>query len=190
MRRLGDTAMTGAERTARWRQRRWAQQRDRMVAMDLADLPSTIDPDQARPLVEAWRDRGLAFGITPAQWMTVPADQLAQPSLVEQLVLALRDAPGLPAPASAVWGAVMSRAQALWRHARYMATVIRQGSYRHPVPHAEQAEPEPRGIEGWRELGRKLFGRDPCGCRCHRDIATVNGCDLCRSKHRNDRVKT
>lgn len=190
MRRLGDVAMTGAERTARWRQRRWEQQRDRMVAMDLAELPSAIDPDQARPLVEAWRGRGLTFGITPAQWMTVPAEQLQQPSMVEQLVLALQQAPGLPAPASAVWGAVMAKAQQLWRRVRYLATVARQGSYRHPVAAADQPADEPRGIEGWRELGRRLFGREPCGCRCHRDIATSNGCDQCRAKHRNDRLNT
>lgn len=188
MRRLGDVAMTGAERTARWRQLRWQRERDRMVAMDLAELPSSIQADQARPLVEAWRDRGLAFGITPAQWMTVPAEQLAQPSLVEQLVLALRDAPGLPAPASAVWGAVMTKAQQLWRHARYLATVIRQGRYRHPVAAADQPEPEPKGQDAWRGLAR-LFGRDPCGCPCHRSMDAKRRRDCCAQKHRHDDVQ-
>jgi len=102
--------MTGAERTRRYRQRKWERETAERVADDLSRLPEGVDPRTAEPIVRAWRGRGLRYAITPGQWSAAFGLRAAA---VPEVVEAIRTAPSSPAPASAVWRALMDRLQDL-----------------------------------------------------------------------------
>lgn len=208
MRRIGAVAMTGAERTARWRQRRFEQATAQHVRTDLEQLPLFVDPEVARPVVEAWRSRGFMYAITPKQWATV-ADELTDPERINTAVVAIATAPAAPAPASAVWGAVMAAMQSIRsglvkaKRAAVLAAVraavsparvafahadeVRDGPYltraRLEDDRRQQLEVDGKvGMDAWRHVGAKLLGRPACGCGCHRD--GTRWCGECRPRHR------
>lgn len=110
MRRIGAVAMTGAQRMARMRQRRWLAQTAAIVTSDLEQLPLWVDPEDARPVVEAWRGRGLMYPLSAAQWATL-GDMDAD--VAERAAQAVREGPRAPAPASALWGFVMAKVRAV-----------------------------------------------------------------------------
>lgn len=192
MRRIGEVAMSGAERTARWRQRRWEAQLASWVAQDIEQLPVWVDAEAARPIVWAWRRRGFRWGITTAQWGTRTPAELRDPSVVQMVLEAIVQAPAAPAPAATVWRSVMAKLQAL---RATVATAVKrvvapprvaQAQWREPhAAKAEQPDPPPpggRGYQAFLDAGKALFKRPPCSCQCHRDIARPR-CAGCIAQH-------
>lgn len=184
MRRLGDVAMSGAERSRRWRLKRKLRLLGERVTSSMAQLPLWVEPEEARPIVEAWHGRGLEYPITQAQWSTLDPLELEDEAKRAAIVKAIVEGPRAPAPAFAVWGAALARLQAL-RVALRKVLTPRAVAYAAPP---EGPGPEPmeglEGVEGFRELGRKLFGRDPCGCVCHRSAGSR--CSSCTARHAGD----
>jgi len=176
--------MTGAERSRRYRLKLKLRLLGERVSSSMAQLPLWVDPQEAKPIVEAWHGRGLEYPITSAQWSTLNPLELEDESKRAAIVKAIVEGPRAPAPAFAVWGAALARLQALRVELRKVLTP-RAVAYAAPP---EGPGPEPidglEGRDGFLELGRRLFGRDPCGCQCHRHAQSR--CPQCMEAHRDD----
>lgn len=184
MRRIGAVAMTGAERARRYRRKRKARLLLERVSSSMAQLPLWVTPQEALPILEAWHGRGLEHPPTSAQWSTLDTLELEDEGKRKAIVRAIVEGPKAPAPAFAVWGAVLARLQALRVELR---KELIPGALAWAAP-PESPDPTPleghEGLEGFRALGRKLFGRDPCGCVCHRGNSAR--CSQCLERHAMD----
>lgn len=164
MRRLGDRAMSGAERTRRWRQHRWERGLRPAIAADVDARPAHVDSWAAEVIITAWRRRGLRYAITTRQWSTIPAAAFRDPSLVRAAAQAIADAPGRPAPASAVWGSLLQVLQGF--RARLAAGLSAMRAALAPrVPaqahHRPTPPPDSAGYQAWRAVGEVLRRRLP-----------------------------
>lgn len=188
MRRIGAVAMSGAERSRRWRLKRKLRLIAERTQASLEQLPLWVGPGEARPIIEAWHGRGLEYPITAAQWSTLSPLELEDESTRRAMVDAIEHGPGAPAPAFALWGAVLVRLQRIRAELRKVLTP-RAIAHAQSDPPPPLPEPEPRedgltGIDAFRATGRALFGRAPCGCRCHAHHQPK--CSECASTHVGD----